>query len=119
MYRGDSSSNRFLMERLEYLLLRLLLGLLARLPWWVIHCLCRLSAFLLEHALHYRRRVIRENLANSFPEKSEAERRKIERDFYLQFAASHPMRSWSGTSSYPTLRPYGRSSRSIHVPLLR
>ena len=86
MYRGASSSNRFLMERLEYLLLRLLLGLLARLPWWVIHCLCRLSAFLLEHALHYRRRVIRENLANSFPEKSEAERRKIERDFYLQFA---------------------------------
>ena len=72
MYRGASSSNRFLMERLEYLLLRLLLGLLARLPWWVIHCLCRLSAFLLEHALHYRRRVIRENLANSFPEKSEA-----------------------------------------------
>ena len=33
----------------------------------------------------YRKKVVRRNLANSFPEKSEEERRQIERDFYHLF----------------------------------
>src|SRR5690554_6366037 len=37
---------------------------------------------LLISILPYRRKVVRKNLKNSFPEKSEKERRKIERKFY-------------------------------------
>ena len=35
---------------------------------------------------HYRRKVVRENLRNAFPEKSETERREIERKFYRHLA---------------------------------
>ena len=35
-----------------------------------------------DHLVGYRLKVVRENLSGSFPEKSEAERRRIERDFY-------------------------------------
>lgn len=72
--------------RLPYYLLRLAVGLLAHLPWWLIHVLSRALAWLMAHLVRYRRRVIRENLRNSFPERSEAEQRQIEWDFYLQFA---------------------------------
>lgn len=34
------------------------------------------------HVVGYRKRVVRENLRNSFPERSEEERREIERKFY-------------------------------------
>ena len=72
--------------RLPYYLLRLGTSLLAHLPWWLIHVLSRALAWLMAHLVRYRRRVIRENLRNSFPERSEAEQRQIEWDFYLQFA---------------------------------
>lgn len=36
----------------------------------------------MHHIVHYRRRVVRNNLRNAFPEKSEAELREIERKFY-------------------------------------
>jgi len=66
--------------------------------WWT----CRLIGLLPERVLYeglgglvhvvlyrivrYRLKVVRENLAHSFPEKSEAERREIERKFYWQLA---------------------------------
>lgn len=40
---------------------------------------------LIYYIVRYRVKVVRENLSNSFPDKSEEERRKIERDFYHQF----------------------------------
>ncbi|MDE6858220.1 MAG: lysophospholipid acyltransferase family protein [Alistipes sp.] len=42
--------------------------------------------FLFHHCLHYRRRVIMENLRTSFPERSEEELREICRRFYLTLA---------------------------------
>lgn len=39
--------------------------------------------FLLHHCLHYRRRVIMDNLRTSFPERSEEELREICRRFYI------------------------------------
>ena len=73
-------------EQLTYYLLRGLFGLLARLPWAVIHALCHATAFLIGRVVGYRRAVVRGNLSRSFPEKTTAELRQIERDFYLQFA---------------------------------
>jgi KDO2-lipid IV(A) lauroyltransferase len=42
--------------------------------------------FLIYRVVRYRRKVVRENLRNSFPEKTEMERRLIERKFYRHFA---------------------------------
>lgn len=38
--------------------------------------------FLMRHVVHYRKKVVRRNLRNSFPEKSETELMEIERKFY-------------------------------------
>ena len=40
---------------------------------------------LVYYVLRYRRRMVATNLRNAFPEKSEAERKQIARDFYHQF----------------------------------
>lgn len=62
------------------------LWLLSRLPWRVLYWLADFVALVLYRVVGYRRRVVRENLAKSFPEKSEAERRLIERRFYRNLA---------------------------------
>lgn len=70
----------------------------ARLGFWAVYCACWVVGllphwflyypvadfvyFLLYRVARYRLQVVRENLATSFPEKSEAELRKIERGFY-------------------------------------
>jgi len=65
-----------------------------RLLWWscravgllpervLYFCLGGLIRLILYRLVRYRRQVVRTNLAHSFPEKSEAERREIERKFY-------------------------------------
>ncbi len=37
------------------------------------------------HIARYRRKIVAENLRNSFPEKTEAQRKQLEKDFYHQF----------------------------------
>lgn len=56
--------------------------LLALLPFRALYVLSDGFCFLMHHIVHYRRRVVRNNLRNAFPEKSEAELREIERKFY-------------------------------------
>ena len=56
--------------------------LLASLPFPVIYVLSDGLCFLMHRVVGYRRRVVRMNLSNSFPEKDKAELRKIEREFY-------------------------------------
>ena len=56
--------------------------LLALLPFKVLYILSDGLCFLMHHVVHYRRRVVRANLCNAFPEKSAAELRDIEREFY-------------------------------------
>lgn len=66
---------------------RLLIGCLTRLSHLKIETLYRLSDYVLYPLVHrlYRRKVVRKNLSLSFPEKSELERREIERKFYHWF----------------------------------
>lgn len=59
--------------------------MLSLLPLWLHYCLAWLLYVLVAHVFHYRRRVIRRNLANAFPEKTDAERRKLELQFYRFF----------------------------------
>ena len=57
----------------------------ALLPFWALYRLSDLIYLALRLA-GYRRKVIRRNLASSFPEKSADELRRIERGFYRNFA---------------------------------
>lgn len=73
-------------EKIKYALYRGSLGALALLPLSVLYGISDLLYLVLANGIKYRRKVIRTNLRNSFPEKSETELREIEKDFYHQFA---------------------------------
>lgn len=60
----------------------LFVRLLSLLPFWILY---RFSDFLFVvsyYLVRYRRKLVWKNMKNSFPEKTEGELRKIERDFY-------------------------------------
>lgn len=54
--------------------------------WFKYHVVENIIFFLLYHVLHYRCKVVMENLEKSFPDKDAAERRRICRRFYLTLA---------------------------------
>lgn len=56
--------------------------LLALLPLRILYILSDITRFVLYNLLRYRRKVVMQNLKNSFPEKTEKERKSIERKFY-------------------------------------
>lgn len=56
--------------------------LLASLPFGLLYVLSDGLYLLMRHVFHYRRKVVRQNLRNSFPEKSAGELKEIEREFY-------------------------------------
>jgi KDO2-lipid IV(A) lauroyltransferase len=62
------------------------LAVLSLLPLPVLYFLANGFYVLLYKIVGYRVKVVRENLKNAFPEKSEAERLKIEVEFYHYFA---------------------------------
>ena len=67
-------------------MLKLLVVVLSRLPLGVLHALADGLIYpLMYYVARYRRRLVRKNLALSFPEKSESERKAIEKAFYRQF----------------------------------
>lgn len=69
-------------SKLIYLLTYAGMWLLALLPFRAIYVLSDGLAFLMQHVIHYRRKVVRTNLRNSFPEKSTEELKEIENKFY-------------------------------------
>ena len=62
------------------------LRLFSRLPYGVLHSLSAVLAVLASRVFGYRRSVIRGNIERSFPNRSAAEHRRIERDYYRHFA---------------------------------
>lgn len=67
---------------------RAVIVLASRMPFCVIYVISDFFYLLIYRVARYRRSTVRRNLANSFPEKSEAERRSIERKFYHAFCDS-------------------------------
>ncbi len=63
-----------------------LLWTVAHLPFRLLYCLSDVLYLLLYHLTGYRRQVVRQNLAIAFPEKSPAERLRIEKAFYRHLA---------------------------------
>lgn len=58
----------------------------ALLPWWLLYAHATGMYFLAYYVLRYRRKVVRQNLTECFPDKTEAERKKIEKEYYKHFA---------------------------------
>ncbi|MEI5983943.1 MULTISPECIES: lysophospholipid acyltransferase family protein [Sphingobacterium] len=55
------------------------------LPFWCLYFISDILFFLIYYVFGYRKKVVYENLRNSFPEKSTEEINKIARDFYRYF----------------------------------
>lgn len=67
-------------------MLKGLVSILSRLPLRVHHAFADWLIYpLMMYVVRYRRRLVAKNLRLSFPDKTEAERKQIARDFYHQF----------------------------------
>ena len=70
---------------MTYHIIRTLWKLMSLLPMGVLHFFSDLIYFPLYYVARYRRKVVRTNLTNAFPEKSEKEITQIEKKFYSAF----------------------------------
>jgi len=59
--------------------------IVSHLPFWFVYLLSDINRFFVYRVFRYRRAVVYQNLKNSFPEKNERERKKIEKLFYKNF----------------------------------
>ena len=84
---GNYSANSpmTLTDRIIYVLLMGFAYPLSLLPFRVLFLLSDFTFVILYHWVKYRRPVVRKNLRDSFPEKSDAEQAEIERKFYHFF----------------------------------
>lgn len=73
------------LEKILYFPLYILLWLLALLPFWALYILSDIFFVLVYYVAKYRRKVVYENMRNSFPDKSEKDIHKMERAFYRHF----------------------------------
>lgn len=72
-------------DKLKYYLYLALLYPLAVMPLRVLYVLSDLMYLLFAHVLHYREKVVMQNLTSSFPEKSPQEIEQIKHGFYRHF----------------------------------
>ena len=77
-----------------------LLYLLSLLPYFVLYLIADVLFFFIYYVIHYRRKVVQENLANAFPEKSLTERQAIEKK-YFRFLADLIMETIKLTTLSP------------------
>lgn len=70
---------------MTYYIIRSLWKLMSLLPMGVLHFISDLIYFPLYYVARYRRKVVRKNLVNAFPEKTEEEIEKMEKRFYSAF----------------------------------
>ena len=70
------------MAKLGFHIVKLWVAFLSIHPYWLLYLKSDVYYFLVYHLLHYRRKVVRQNLLRSFPDKDEKEIKSIERRFY-------------------------------------
>ena len=73
------------MKKLLYYIVYALIYGLSLLPFRVLYVLSDFFYLLAYYVIRYRRKIVRKNLTDSFPEKTEDEIRRIERGFYKWF----------------------------------
>lgn len=64
----------------------LFLYLMSLLPFWLLYIISDCLYVVLYYVIGYRRKVVQENLRNSFPEKTDIERKHIEKDYFKYLA---------------------------------
>ncbi len=74
------------MSAVLYYLFYVVVWTLAWLPLRVLYLLSGVIYFFIYYVVGYRKKIVRRNLANSFPEKTKKELRKIEKEYYSHFA---------------------------------
>lgn len=74
------------MKLIGYLFFRLFAFLLAHTPWFLCRAKADFIAFLFGRLIKYRRKVVAENIRNSFPEKPETEINALVNGFYRHLA---------------------------------
>jgi len=62
------------------------LYLISLLPFWMLYLISDFVFFMVYHIIGYRRKVVQENLRKAFPEKTEDERRLIEKKYFKYLA---------------------------------
>jgi KDO2-lipid IV(A) lauroyltransferase len=60
--------------------------ILARCPWWMLYGISNGLSWLMYWVIGYRRKVVMGNLELAFPNKSDSERKKVARSFYINFS---------------------------------
>ena len=70
------------MARIGFHIVKLWVAFLSIHPYWLLYLKSDCYYFLVYHLLRYRRKVVRQNLLNSFPDKDAKEIKRIERRFY-------------------------------------
>lgn len=70
---------------LYYHFLKSLIKMLSHIPFGVLYVLSDILFFPFYHIIRYRRKIVRKNLTESFPDKSEKEIVEIEKRFYHSF----------------------------------
>ncbi len=73
-------------QYISYILLRFFILLFVLIPFPVLYLKAKFLKLLLHKVLGYRKKVVRENLQNSFPEKNKNELKQIESEFYDNLA---------------------------------
>lgn len=73
-------------DKVLYGLIFSIFWLISCLPFFILHLLADCIAFILHRVVGYRRKVVRQNLSNSFPEMSLKEIKSIESKFYHYLA---------------------------------
>ena len=98
---------------------------ISRLPMSILYVFSDGLFFLVFYVVRYRRKVVEENLARSFPEKSAAERAKISRAFFRHFCdlivesfksftiSDTEIRKRYQVLNPEALEPYFRAGRSV------
>ncbi len=101
--------------RYNGLILSILKGL-ARLPFPLLFLLSDLLSPLLQYVVRYRRKVVRRNLQNAFPEKSSTELRSIERKFYRHLCdiSLETAKAWRMTESVFRKRMTVKGDEALH-----
>ena len=91
-----------------YWLLYGLWWLVSLLPMWFHYLLADVLYLFVAHVLRYRHKVIDKNLANAFPELTDAERRRMKHQFYHYFCDL-----FAEIVKYATMRPSNIKRRMV------
>ena len=97
------------MAKLGFHVLKLWVAFLSIHPYWLLYLKSDCYYFLLYHLLRYRRKVVRQNLLRSFPDKDEKEVKCIERRFYQNLCdlfVEAPKMLWMKSDGYQSRITY-------------